>query len=392
MSQHDYTISDQNGASFLADLLGLTQAIVTNNSGTTAPSTTYAGMIWLDTTENKIKRRNQDNDGWVILGDLDEEFMGLLSRAGGAMSGVLQLKKSTDIASGATTDLGTADGNDITITHSSGTVAITSFGGATSLQAGTVMDVTFSISGGTLSLTHNATSMFVPGGNNLPLADKDKLRVRKTSDSSANWEVIGVTKADGSPLVAAPDASATAKGIVELLTEGEYETGTDATRALTASVARAKNVIRGSSQTLTGLAQVDTTGLPAWITNILIQPRGVSMSSTQAWGIQIGDSGGLETAGYEGAGSRIAGGGSSEAAMSNSFLMNSGVAAAAYRGHIHLSKVEGTNTWVMSAVLGDVNSMLISGGEKTLSGTLNRFSFIAASGTFDGGSFDYLAW
>jgi len=222
MTQKSYTVADQDGASFLVTINEILEAVATGNSGATAPAETQPGLIWLDTADSKIKRRNQADDDWVILGDLDEEFMGLLSRAGGAMSGVLQLKKSTDIVAGATTDLGNADGNSVTVTHSSGTVAITSFGGASSLQAGTVMDVTFSISGGTLSLTHNATSMVIPGSANLsPLANGDKLRVRKASDSSANWEVIGVTKADGSPLVAAPDATETTKGIVEKATAAE---------------------------------------------------------------------------------------------------------------------------------------------------------------------------
>ena len=203
MSQNDYVVSDQDGASFLVDINAILQAIATGNSGDTAPATTYAGLIWLDTADTKIKRRNQANDGWVILGDLDAQYMGLLSRSGGAMSGVLQLDKGADIASGATVDLGNATGNSVTITHSSGTTAITSLGGTTALQAGTIMDLTFSISGGTLTLTHNATSLYIPGGNNLPLSDKDKLRVRKTSDSSANWEVIGATKANGAPLALA---------------------------------------------------------------------------------------------------------------------------------------------------------------------------------------------
>jgi hypothetical protein len=114
---------------------------------------------------------------------------------------VLQLDKSSDIVAAATTDLGTATGNSVTVTHASGTLAITSFGAATDLQAGTVIDVTLSISGGTLTLTHNATSLYIPGGLNLTLADKDVLRLQKTSDSNAYWKVVGGVKADGTPLV-----------------------------------------------------------------------------------------------------------------------------------------------------------------------------------------------
>jgi hypothetical protein len=201
MSQHDYVISDQDGASFLVDLLALCSAIVTQNAGDTEPSTTYPHMFWVDTSANKIKQRNEANDAWVEIGDLDSVGWGKLARSGGAMAGVLQLDKSSDIVAAATTDLGTATGNSVTVTHASGTLAITSFGAATDLQAGTVIDVTLSISGGTLTLTHNATSLYIPGGLNLTLADKDVLRLQKTSDSNAYWKVVGGVKADGTPLV-----------------------------------------------------------------------------------------------------------------------------------------------------------------------------------------------
>jgi hypothetical protein len=199
MSQHDYVISDQDGASFLVDLLALSSAIVTQNAGDTAPATTYPHMFWVDTSANKIKQRNEANDAWVEIGDLDSVGWGKLARSGGAMAGVLQLGKSTDIVAAATTDLSAATGNSVTVTHASGTLAITSFGAATDLQDGTVLEVTFSIAAGTLSVTHNATSLYIPGGANLTLTDKDVLRLQKTSDSNAYWKLIGGQKADGTP-------------------------------------------------------------------------------------------------------------------------------------------------------------------------------------------------
>lgn len=49
MAQHDYTIADADGTTFLADLNSALQAIATANSGTAAPATLYAGQMWIDT-------------------------------------------------------------------------------------------------------------------------------------------------------------------------------------------------------------------------------------------------------------------------------------------------------------------------------------------------------
>jgi hypothetical protein len=50
MSQHDYTIANQGFPATRADINNALSAIATNNSGTTAPSTQYAGQFWIDTT------------------------------------------------------------------------------------------------------------------------------------------------------------------------------------------------------------------------------------------------------------------------------------------------------------------------------------------------------
>ena len=49
MAQHDYTIANQGFPATRSDLNNVLQAIATNNSGTSAPSTQYAGQFWLDT-------------------------------------------------------------------------------------------------------------------------------------------------------------------------------------------------------------------------------------------------------------------------------------------------------------------------------------------------------
>ena len=50
MAQHDYIISNQTFPNTRADINNLASAIATNNSGTSAPTTQYAGQFWIDTT------------------------------------------------------------------------------------------------------------------------------------------------------------------------------------------------------------------------------------------------------------------------------------------------------------------------------------------------------
>ena len=71
MATHDYDLANQSGASFRADLNNALQAILTNNSSASAPSTTAAYMFWADTTTGTLKIRNSSNNAWVELLQLD---------------------------------------------------------------------------------------------------------------------------------------------------------------------------------------------------------------------------------------------------------------------------------------------------------------------------------
>lgn len=72
MAQHDYTIANQTFPSYRTDHNNSLSAIVSNNSGATAPSTTYAYQFWYDTSTNILKIRNADNNAWINLGTFDQ--------------------------------------------------------------------------------------------------------------------------------------------------------------------------------------------------------------------------------------------------------------------------------------------------------------------------------
>ena len=72
MAQHDYTIDNQTFPSYRTDHNNSLSAIVSNNSGATQPSTTYAYQWWYDTSSNILKLRNADNDAWINIGTFNQ--------------------------------------------------------------------------------------------------------------------------------------------------------------------------------------------------------------------------------------------------------------------------------------------------------------------------------
>jgi hypothetical protein len=94
------------------------------------------------------------------------------------------------IASAATTDLGSKDSGSLTI---SGTTTITALG---TVSAGIRKSVVFS---GILTLTHNATSLILPGTANITTAAND--RAEFESLGGGNWRCNWYVKASGQPII-----------------------------------------------------------------------------------------------------------------------------------------------------------------------------------------------
>ena len=72
MAQHDYTIANQTFPNTRADINNALSAIVSQNSGATAPTTTYAYQLWYDTTTDKLKIRNANDDAWIDIFGFDQ--------------------------------------------------------------------------------------------------------------------------------------------------------------------------------------------------------------------------------------------------------------------------------------------------------------------------------
>jgi len=72
MSQNDLVIANQTFPSFRSDLNNALQALGSLNSGSSAPPTTYANMMWYDTSANILKVRSEADDAWLNMGYLNQ--------------------------------------------------------------------------------------------------------------------------------------------------------------------------------------------------------------------------------------------------------------------------------------------------------------------------------
>lgn len=129
-----------------------------------------------------------DNTRWQIVSPLGNPsavlgantFTGTQTLSGAALNGAARV----DVASAATTNVGAAASNYVRIT---GTTTITALD---TVASGIWRDVVF---GGAMTLTHNATTLILPGGANVATAAGDTAIF--FSEGSGNWRCVSFTRA-----------------------------------------------------------------------------------------------------------------------------------------------------------------------------------------------------
>ena len=147
MAQHDYVVNNDTGANVRSDINNALAAIVSNNSGASDPSTTYAYQFYADTGDNTLKIRNAANDGFVnvsITGGLGTENFGLAPLSGATFTGTVKLNDNIKAIFGT--------GNDLEIFHDSGDSIINDAGtGNLKLQLGGSTKFELTSAGATLT-------------------------------------------------------------------------------------------------------------------------------------------------------------------------------------------------------------------------------------------------
>jgi hypothetical protein len=193
------TLSPVPGITAYAKGQTFTFAAAADNTGAVTVNVSAVGagaLTWPDGTAMAAGDLQEDGIYEIAVADVTPIFhlqnvsAPPLPRTGGTMSGTLAMSgaaineaKGADIASATTTNIGAATGNYVNVT---GTTTITGLG---TVQAGTERTVTFT---GALTLTHNATSLILPGGANILTAAGDSALFR--SLGSGNWKCITYTR------------------------------------------------------------------------------------------------------------------------------------------------------------------------------------------------------
>ena len=269
----------------------------------------------------------------------------------GADAGAVPLNAQAfvDVASATTTDIGAATSHNVRIT---GTTTITGLG---TVASGLRRKVRFAAA---LTLTHNGTSLILPGTANITTAANDSGEF--ISLGSGNWLCLNYKKADGTAVVS-----------ITLETE----------------------------QATTSGETVDFTGIASGVTRITVQLAGVSTSGTSGIQVVLGDSSGFETSGYSGVVARLAAAGAGVVVLSTGFDISDPSAWAAgdaVYGTVTLTLEDSANfSWVASVNIGGVtvNDFVASGGGiKSLSGVLTQVRLKTTNGSdvFDAGAVNIL--
>lgn len=243
------TTGTVSGLVLVNDINACNGALLSLYSGAGAPSSPTTGMLWFNTTSNYIQQ--YDGANWSNLWFVDATNHLTTAPIGGGIV-------SASIASSGTTDIGSVPQSFVTV---SGTTGITSLG--SSATVGSVHIIKFS---GSLVLTHNATSLILPGGQ--PITTQAGDIAFAIYLGSSNWQVLNYTPATGAAVTnaAVPLGTVLYGDFMTLPSKTVYGFGQALARSsfpgYLAAVTRAQTMTRtAGNATLASVA--DTSGMGA---------------------------------------------------------------------------------------------------------------------------------
>lgn len=360
MSQHDLDLANAAGASFRSDLNLALVALGTLQSGATAPATTFAYMLWADTTAGLLKQRNAANSGWLVRGALAESFV--LSRSSNTILAGADLGKAI-IATAAFTQTLTAAatlGDGWFCDYNAGGFSIIlDPNGAETIDGAATKTVT-----GSGRIYCNGSAFFTVGFGAASGA------VTGSGLTMATARLLGRTTAS--------------TGAVE-----EISVGTGLT--LSGGTLTGAGITNGTAVTPGAVTSIDFTGFPAGLKRIVINYDGLSLNSADNILVQMMVGGSAVTSGYTSATSAQQNSGTNVLASSTAGFIATGFgdARATICGSMMLSLID-TNQWVEMNASWDSSAgvaTLHGGGAKTLAGAVTgiRITSVGGAATFDGG-------
>jgi len=152
-------------------------------------------------------------------------------------------------------------------------------------------------------------------------------------------------------------------------------------------------LIAGTAQASTSGTSIDFTGIPAWVKRITVLFNGVSLSGTANFLLQFGTSSGIENTGYVSTSITTDSSGNTAGVTSTAGLVWLHTNATFIQSGMYIVANVSGNIWTsMHQGLLSSTNIVGGGGNKTLSGTLDRVRITTTNGTdtFDAGSINIM--
>lgn len=192
-------------------------------------------------------------------------------------------------------------------------------------------------------------------------------------------------------------ATSDTSGNIELQSNGTTKATVGSTGLSIGQYNPAASLLTSGTAVSASSTSVDFTSIPSWVKRITVMFNGVSTNGTSLPAIQLGDSGGIETTGYDAGSNLFTPTGIGTSLYTTSFTIRTdAVATTVMSGAITFSLLSSsTNTWVASGLLVcSTPSAYMSSvsGSKSLSATLDRVRITTVGGTdtFDAGTINIL--
>ena len=167
----------------------------------------------------------------------------------------------------------------------------------------------------------------------------------------------------------------------------------DGSASVTINSGAILGITSGTVVASTSGTSIDFTSIPSWVKRITVMFQNLSAAGTNSrLLIQIGDSGGIENTGYTSTGAYTTGSAGASNSETTGYVLDNGGGQPAnvITGTAVITLLDAsTNLWVETHMAEMTSSyLLIGGGKKTLSGTLDRVRITSVNGTntFDSGS------
>ncbi|NDC49459.1 MAG: hypothetical protein EBZ61_10355 [Micrococcales bacterium] len=406
----------------MATILNRTQTFATNGTVTAAglhnlidDTGIYAGLI---TTQTELTTVGTADQILIAVGGVSDTGAPRRATVQNLFDDALSVGTYTGLNLSGALTYGTATGNRTvstsatittgTITNLTSSTANITLGTIPTLTAGTTTSTAANITNGTVQTltastgtigTFNSTTGTIATLNsttgtigNLSTTLAGDFTI---SQGTATLATSGATAGTYGSVTAIPFITVDAKGRITSATTGTFSS-TPADGSITPAKLSQPFTSATAVASTSGTA-IDFTSIPSWVKRITVMFDQVSTNGASLPAIQLGDSGGVETSGYNAASSLISPSGISTSLYTASFTIRTdAVSGVAISGHATLNLLSSSaNTWAIGGILATPTPtayMTLVGGTKSLSATLDRVRITTVNGTdtFDAGSVNIL--